>query len=260
MKRPSTRPRESLRALRDAEAAKAAQAALRTGDVSEEQIDALDRLSRLVEIEEARRPTWRSRAPLIAVTIATLVVVSVLFFARVASTEIELDVEATRVSFALPARQTVTDMLSLSRLGVGRLREAVIPRARDRDSEVLRSDEGEVAVQVEPATAGDRRGTVTLAGLVLPPATAVSVTHAGAPRRSPRRDHGGRPRSPRRAVGSDRPARHRRQPAHGRLRRSRRSDPAFGEERPVLRPLTAGGLTRRTRQAARGAEHFTAGR
>ena len=182
MKRPSTRPRESLRALRDAEAAVAAQSAVRTGEVSEEEIDALDRLSRLVELEEARRPTWRTRAPVIAVTIATLILLSVLFFARVSSTEIELDVEATRVSFVLPSRQTVTDMLPLSRLGVGRLREAVIPRARDRDSEVLRSDEGEVAVQVEPAAAGDRRGTVTLAGLVLPPATAVSLTHAGVPR------------------------------------------------------------------------------
>ena len=182
MKRPSTRPRESLRALRDAEAAKAAQDALRTGEVSQEEIDALDRLTRLVEIDEARRPTWRSRAPIIGVTIATLLVLSVLFFARVTSTEIELDVEATRVSFVLPSRQTLTDMLPLSRLGVGRLREAVIPRARDRDSEVFRSDEGEVGVQVEPATNGDHRGTVTLAGLVLPPAAAVSLTHAGVPR------------------------------------------------------------------------------
>ena len=171
MKRPSTKSRETLRALRDAEAAKVAQSALRTGEVSEEELDALDRLSRLVEIEDARPPTWRSRAPLIAVTIATLIVVSVLFFARVTSTDIELDVEVTRVRFALPSRQTVTDMLPLSRLGVGRLREAVIPRARNLESQALRSDEGEVAVQVEPATIADRQGTVTLAGLALPPAT-----------------------------------------------------------------------------------------
>jgi hypothetical protein len=182
VKKPPTKSRESLRALRDAEVAKAAQSALRTGDISEDEIDQLDRLSRLVELQGTPPPTWRSRAPLAAITIATLVVVSVLFFARVSSTDIELDVEATRVSFSLPTRQTLTETLPVSRLGVGRLREAEIPRAGKQDSQVLRSDEGDVAVQAAPATMGDRRGTVTLEGLVLPPAAAVSVTHAGAPR------------------------------------------------------------------------------
>ena len=180
MKRRPTTPPETLRALRDAEAAKAAESALRTGEISEEQGDALNRLARLVELEDARTPTWRSRAPVVAVAVTTLVVVSVLFFARVASTDVELDVDATRVSFALPTRQTVTDMLPLSRLGVGRLREAEIPRSRDHESHVLRSDEDDVAVQVAPATIADRQGTVTLEGLLLPPGTVVSVTHAGA--------------------------------------------------------------------------------
>ncbi len=182
MKRRQTTPPETLRALRDAEAAKAAEIALRTGEISEEQGDALDRLARLVELEDARTPTWRSRAPVIAVTITTLVVVSMLFFARVSSTDIELDVEATRVSFVLPARQTLTDMLPLSKLGVGRLREAEIPRSRQQASQVLRSDESDVALQVAPATIADRQGTVTLEGFILPPATAVSVTHAGTSR------------------------------------------------------------------------------
>ena len=182
MKRRQTTPPETLRALRDAEAAKAAEIALRTGEISEEQGDALDRLARLVELEDARTPTWRSRAPVIAVTITTLVVVSMLFFARVSSTDIELDVEATRVSFVLPARQTLTDMLPLSKLGVGRLREAEIPRSRQQASQVLRSDESDVALQVAPAIIADRQGTVTLEGFILPPATAVSVTHAGTSR------------------------------------------------------------------------------
>jgi hypothetical protein len=182
VKRRPTTPPETLRALRDAEAAKAAESALRTGEISEEQGDALDRLARLVELEDARTPTWRSRAPVVAVAVTTLVVVSVLFFARVSSTDVELDVDATRVSFALPTRQTVTDMLPLSRLGVGRLREAEIPRSRDHESHVLRSDEDDVAVQVAPATIADRHGTVTLEGLLLPPGTVVSVTHAGTPR------------------------------------------------------------------------------
>lgn len=182
MKKPSPPSRETLRTLRDTEVAKAAQAALRSGEISEAEGDALDRLARLVELEDARTPTWRSRAPVIAVTIGTLVVVSVLFFARVTSTDIELDVEATRLSFSLPTRQTLTEMLPVSKLGAGRLREAEIPRVGKQDSQTFRSDEGDVAVQVAPATAADRRGTVTLEGLILPPASSVSVTHAGAPR------------------------------------------------------------------------------
>lgn len=182
MKTRSTNPPDTLRGLRDTEAAKAVEFALRTGDVREDQIATLERLSRLVEIDEARTPTWRSRAPIIAVMVATLVVLSVLFFARVSSTDIELDVEATRVGFVLPTRQTLTEMLPLSKLGVGRLREAEIPRSRSQASQVLRGDEGDVAVQLAPATVPDRNGTVTLEGVLLPPATAVSVTHAGAPR------------------------------------------------------------------------------
>jgi hypothetical protein len=100
----------------------------------------------------------------------------------VSSTDIELDVDATRVSFSLPTRQTLTETLPLSRLGVGRLREAEIPRAGKQDAQVLRSEEGDVAVQTAPATIADRRGSVTLEGLVLPSAAAVSVTHAGVPR------------------------------------------------------------------------------
>jgi hypothetical protein len=177
-----TKSPDTLRALRDAQAAKVAQAALHSGEVSEEEIEALDRLSRLVDIQDARTPTWRSRAPLIAATLATLVVVSILFFARVTSTEIELDVEATRVGFVLPTRQTLTEMLPLSMLGAGRLREAEVPRARELDAQVLRSEDDDIAVRVAPTDVAGRRGTVTLQGLLLPPAAAISVTHAGVPR------------------------------------------------------------------------------
>ncbi len=182
MNRPPTKSIETLRALRDAEVAKAAEAAVRTGGISVDDFEAIERLSQLVEFEDARTPTWRSRAPIIAVTLVTLAVLSALFFARVRSTDIELELEATRVSFALPTRQTLTNMLPVSKLGVGRLRDAEIPRAGTHNAEVVRSDEGEVAVQVMPAAAAERHGTVTLEGLVLPPAAAISVTHAGTPR------------------------------------------------------------------------------
>lgn len=182
MKRPSTKPGETLRALRDAEVAKAAEAAVQSGGISVEDFEAIERLSQLVEYEDARTPTWRSRAPLIAVTFVTLSVISALFFARVDSTDIELDLETTRVTFSLPTRQAVTNMLPVSKLGVGRLREAEIPRAGTHNAEVVRSDDGEVAVQVMPAAAAERHGTVTLDGLILPPAAAISLTHAGTPR------------------------------------------------------------------------------
>jgi len=171
--------RESLRALRDAQASAAAEAALRTGHVSAEEIETLDRLTRLVALEELRRPTLRARLPVIVVTALTLVAVSVLLFARVRSTEIELDVEASRVSFVLPVRHTLTDVVAVSRLGIGGLREASVPRALKSEPQVLRSEDGDVAIQLSPLTAGDRPGRVNLDRVILPAGTAVSVSHAG---------------------------------------------------------------------------------
>ena len=119
--------------------------------------------------------------PLFSVVFATLAIVSVLFFARVRSTEIELDVETTRADFVLSGRQAVIDALVLSRLGIGRLRAAEVPRARDQDPQVVRADGDDLAVQIAQATVGDRTGTITLQDLVLPAATTVSLTDVGIP-------------------------------------------------------------------------------
>ena len=124
------------------------------------------------------RQRLRAQLPLFLVVVATLALVSVLFFARVHSTEIELDVETTRADFVVSGRQALIDALVLSRIGIGRLRAAEVPRARDQDAQVVRSDSDDIAVQIAPATAGDRTGTITLQDLVLPPATTVSLTHA----------------------------------------------------------------------------------
>jgi hypothetical protein len=127
------------------------------------------------------RQRLRAQLPLLLVVFTTLALVSVLFFARVRSTEIQLDVETTRADFVVSGRQAVFHAVVLSRLGIGRLRAADVPRARDRDAQVVRSDGDDIAVQIAPATAGDRTGAITLQDLVLPPATTVSLTHPGIP-------------------------------------------------------------------------------
>ena len=173
-----------LRALRDARQAEVAEATVHAGQITEEQIEALNRLSRLVELEESRRARHRSaRGLLMATTAATLVVLSVLLFARVSATDVELDVAVSHVRFVVPVRHPLTDVLAASRLGIGGLREAAVPRALGSKAQMVRASEGDVALEVSPGTVGGRRGSVNLDALILPANTPVSVKYGGAPRR-----------------------------------------------------------------------------
>jgi hypothetical protein len=111
------------------------------------------------------------------------VVVSLLFFARVAETELEGDLALSEVSFVLPTKQVLTEAMDLSTLGVSGLREIRLPRAADRTAETLPSSEGAgSAVQLSVAANGKRQGTITLAPLKLPAETHVWVSSIGLPR------------------------------------------------------------------------------
>ncbi len=153
------------------------------GQVSTKELKALERLAHLVEICAGIQPSTRKRWLVVALLGSTLLIASVLLFARVPETEIELDLTLSEVSWVSPARQVLADAMRLSALGVSELREIRLPRARGRAAETLHAREvAALAVRLSSVSSnGQRQGIITLATLVLPARTRVWLRRTEVP-------------------------------------------------------------------------------
>jgi hypothetical protein len=153
------------------------------GKISHEDLEALDRLARLLEISGiAQKVSPRKRWPLMVALGLTLLIVSILLFARVSQTEIELDLALSEASFVLPAQQMLTDVMHLSTLGMSGLQEIQLPGYPNRTHKTLHaSEEGEQAIRLAIATEGVHRGTITLAATMLPAGTNVRLRTTDVP-------------------------------------------------------------------------------
>jgi hypothetical protein len=102
--------------------------ALRTqGEVSADRLASLGRLTQLVEMVERADPPFHTRWSVRGVALATLVLVSVLLFARMPSTQIALELRLSELTFVLPTAQPITDELAVATLGVTGLRTVHVP-------------------------------------------------------------------------------------------------------------------------------------
>lgn len=133
------------------------------GQISADQVEALSRLARLVEIHQATQPARkRKRGPAALLFGSTLLIVSILLFARVRDTEIELDLAVSEVSFVSPAQQTLAETMDLTALGVSGLREIQLP-GRETPADAEDGDTG-LRLSVIPTESGSiNLSTVTLA-------------------------------------------------------------------------------------------------
>jgi hypothetical protein len=176
-------PKSTLDQLRDllrqqADAA-SDEAAHSGGNISSERVDELRRLAHLVEICEAAQPRpARKRWPLILALGSTLLIVSILLFARIAETEIELDLTLSEVGFVLPKQQVLAETMGLSALGVSGLREIQLHEVSDTGDQTPQSSD---RVRLSIASGGKRQGSINLATLMLPSETRVWLRHTGAP-------------------------------------------------------------------------------
>jgi hypothetical protein len=176
-------PKSTLDQLRDllrqqAEAA-GDEAAHSAGKISPGRVDELRRLAHLVEICEAAQPQpARKRWPVIVSLGATLLIVSVLLFARIAETEIELDLTLSEVGFVLPKQQVFAETMGLSALGVSGLREIQFLEAPNTVAQMPQSSD---RVRLSVASGKKHQGSITLATLMLPSETRLWLRHAGAP-------------------------------------------------------------------------------
>lgn len=144
------------------------------GEIPADRVEALGRLARLVEIHQAAQPPRvRKRWPGALLFLTTLLVVSILLFARVRETEIELDLTLSAVSFVSPSLQTFAETMELSSLGVSGLRGIQL------SGDLAPGDGTGLRLSVSPA--GDRGGSINLATVTLAPQDHVWLRHTGSP-------------------------------------------------------------------------------
>jgi hypothetical protein len=153
------------------------------GQVPADRVEALGRLSRLVDLYEASKPSpARKRWPVAVALGSTLLVVSLLLFARVRETEIELELAVSEISFTSPVQQVLTEAINLSSLGLSGFRVVNVPGPDPDSQRIMTFDGGEGALRLSlTPEAGERRGSITLAPLSLPKETRLWVRHTGSP-------------------------------------------------------------------------------
>lgn len=147
------------------------------GQLSAEQVHTLERLDRLVKICDVANPDLRrKRWLMVTLLVGTLIIVSILLFARVSETDIELDVVLSGISFDLPTQHVLTDVMKLSSLGVSGLKEVHLPRARGQVARTLTDfAHSDIAINLSITSNQEREGTITLSTLVLPAETSVGL-------------------------------------------------------------------------------------
>lgn len=149
------------------------EAAHNGGQVSPDKLESLEHLQRLVNLySSSAPPARRKRWPVITILGATLAIVSVLLFARVRATEIELDLSLSELGFQLPRQQVLADVMKLSTLGVSGLENVRLPRMGNQDG---------TSIQLWNDADSVNKGTVTLAAMILPAGARIWLRPTGIP-------------------------------------------------------------------------------
>ncbi|MEQ1871203.1 MAG: hypothetical protein ABL961_14400 [Vicinamibacterales bacterium] len=159
------------------------QALLTGGPVPKARLDALVDLRTLADVQPHQPPPSRRWLPAV-VMVLTLILMSALLFIRVPTTEIELEIQATGVTFRVPTLQALTEGTSLALLGVDGLRRIKVAGDRRHVEQVLVMEQAnEGFVRLSSRKDGVRDGTITLAGITVPAMTRGSLRYAGVPNR-----------------------------------------------------------------------------
>jgi hypothetical protein len=161
----------ALRALLVRQEEELSAEALRSGGlVPAARLDEASRLARLVEMRDTSQSPlrWRWLLPLVAAV--TLAFLSVLLFVRVRTTEVELELKASEVTFVVLAAQVVTDPLTLSAIGLSGLRLIELP---DRQPLIANPRPSDITLTTEAV--GGRSGLVNLEPLAVSAGARVSV-------------------------------------------------------------------------------------
>jgi hypothetical protein len=151
------------------------------GDVPAVEIESLERLARLLQLQKVAGETPPRRSwQVAAILFTTLFVVSVLLFAHVDKTEIELETDATHVSFLIETEQVLFEQVDLNALGVSGLSKVTLPdpiAAAFGGRAVI--EEPDQSIRLSVAEINGRRGAIGISEIKPTKATAVDVRWKG---------------------------------------------------------------------------------
>ncbi len=143
---------------------------------------ALAGVAELARIRDAARSDGRAKWLVAAALAATLALVSILLFARMNETEIELVVTASEVSLTLASDQVVTAGFLLSRLGIAGVSEIDWSNIADNVPGGPILNGRSPAISLTATGRDNRSGIVTLDNAMIPAGTRVTVRRSSSPK------------------------------------------------------------------------------
>jgi hypothetical protein len=157
--------------LRDEVQALSERTAKPGGNVSAEEMESIRRLRELLEIRRCLAPPRRRRWPVIMTLVVTLLLVSFLFFDRMKSADVEMDLKVSEVAFRLARPHRLWDLMSVTSLGVSGVGEIELPASIGQAAAGKRDGGFRLATESD----GKRFGAANLAPLELPTGTRVRL-------------------------------------------------------------------------------------
>ena len=173
---------ETLDAVLARRIAAARASLLRDGRVDASEIDEIDRLAKFISLEKDATPAKPEHHLLgIGLLVTTLIAVSLLLYARLPATEVEVFAATSEVGFRVPAPQTLSDGMEADDLIVTCACAIRVPSSPGQPARTLTSSSSEAIVRLTAAGSGERKGSITIAPISLTPGANVRLRHRGAP-------------------------------------------------------------------------------
>lgn len=139
------------------------------GHISASQLEELSGIEQLIKaLDQTESSSVPIHWPMITLLLVTPIIVSILLFARVSSTEIDLDLSLSGVSFRLSHSQVLSGVTRLSSLGVSGLEEIQFPRTEKSESRIFSSKDGTTtAIKLLKDSSNHNESSLTLSPLML---------------------------------------------------------------------------------------------
>jgi hypothetical protein len=139
--------------------------------VPADRLEELSRLARLIGLREAAVAVPTRRWPMALLAFATLAIVSLLLFIRLSTTEVELDLRVSQVSFVAAETEALTEAMNVTAFGASGLRWVRLPSTQPGPG--LGQPAAALAIFQERAVG--KLGGVSVDPLVVPAGARVSV-------------------------------------------------------------------------------------
>lgn len=145
------------------------------------EIEEIERVARFIALHKEMTPPKRERHVLaIGLLVGTLIAVSLLMYARLPTTDVEVFATTSEVGFRSQAPQTLSEGMEADDVLIACACDIRLPSSPGQPSRVLASSGAESIVRLTVAGEGDRRGSITIAPVTLTPDSLVRLRHRGA--------------------------------------------------------------------------------